>query len=47
MPSVSNKDPKKFSLPLDEIDAWQDRFVNGTRFHAPEIGFPVMRGSLH
>src|SRR5262249_44091486 len=34
-----NKDPSKFGKPLDNTDAWQNRFVKDGKIQAPELDF--------
>jgi phosphatidylserine/phosphatidylglycerophosphate/cardiolipin synthase-like enzyme len=34
-----NKDPSKFGKPLDNTDAWQNRFVKDDKIQAPELDF--------
>lgn len=34
-----NKDPIKFGKPLDDTDAWQNRFLKGDKIQSPELGF--------
>jgi phosphatidylserine/phosphatidylglycerophosphate/cardiolipin synthase-like enzyme len=33
------KDPSTFGKPLDETDAWQDRYIKGAKIVSPELNF--------